>query len=183
MTVLRLALLALAGCALTSKAPPLDVHYYTPDITPIAQAYAIPSETKIRLGRVSAGSHLRARIAYRVSPTEIEFYETRRWTESPDAYARRALVQVLADRGVLVTGGKALELDVEVVTFEEVRSPRSLARVGLRYTLIDNRVVIREGTVETERAAGATFDSFVVAIGKALEDASVQIASESLAAK
>jgi len=182
MTLGRLAVLALAGCALTSKSPPLDVHYYTPDISPISQAYAMPSQTKIRLGRVSAGSHLRARIAYRTSPTEIEFYETRRWTESPDAYARRALEQVLADRGVLVTGGKALELEVEVVTFEEVREPRPLARVGLRYKLIEDRVVVREGTVETERPAGATFDSFVVAIGKALEDASVQIASESLSA-
>ncbi|HEX5063556.1 MAG TPA: ABC-type transport auxiliary lipoprotein family protein [Kofleriaceae bacterium] len=178
----RLALLALAGCALTSKSPPLDVHYYTPDVSPTTQAYALPSDTKIRLGRVSAASHLRARIAYRVSPTQIEFYETRRWAESPEAYARRALEQVLAERGVLVTGGKALQLDVEVVTFEEVRDPRPLARVGLRYTLIDNRVVIREGTVETEHTAGPSFDSFVVAIGQALDDASLQIASESLTA-
>lgn len=175
------AFLVLASCALTSKAPPLDIHYYAPEVTPV-ESGAAPSETKIRLGHVSASSHLRARIAYRSSPTEIEFYETKRWTEPPDAYVRRALEQVLADRGVLVTGGKALELEVEVVTFEEVRDPRPLARVGLRYKVIDNRAVVREGTIETERPAGSNFDSVVVAIGKAIDDASVQIASEALGA-
>lgn len=170
---------ALAGCALTKKAPPLDVRYYALQSAPAEQS-SPPSETKIRLGRVTAGSHLRSRIAFRASPVEIEFYETRRWTEPPEEYVRRALERALVEQGVLVTGGTALQLQVEVIAFEEVRGPPTGGRVMLRYVLIDNRTVVREGVIESVRPAGDDFSALVVAIGRALDDASESLVSEAV---
>ncbi len=172
-------LVMLAGCggALTKKAPPLDIRYYGIQSAPMEQS-AEPSKTKIRLGRISAGAHLRSRIAYRASPVEIEFYETRRWTEPPEDFARRALERALVEQGVLVTGGTALQLEVELIAFEEVRGPKLGGRVVLRYMLIDNRTVIREGVIEAVRPANGDFNTLVVAIGKALDDASESVVSE-----
>ena len=170
---------ALAGCSLFTKAPPLDIRYYEPAVA-TAGASAETSTTKIRLGHVSSGSHLRSRIAYRTSPSGIELYEGRRWTEAPGDYVRRALEQELVRRGALVTGGKALELEVEVIAFEEVRSPKLGGRVALRYLLVDDRDVVREGLVEVERPAGPDFESVVVAIGKALDEASRRVVAEAL---
>jgi len=175
---LRIVLLGLAGCALTSKSPPLDIHYYAPQTSEVVPK-SEPKEIKIRLGRVFSGSHLRTRIAYRASPIEIEFYETRRWTEPPEAFVRRALERALIGRGVLVTGGKALKLDVEVLGFEEVRSPQ-VARVSLRYMLIDDRVVVASGVVEVERPATQGFASFVTALGAAIDEACARLVEEVL---
>src|SRR5690349_17384433 len=122
----RLLPTVLGACALTSKAPPLEVHYYTPKLS-LAEPAGPLSRTKVRIGRVSASSQLRSRIAYRTSPTEFALYEERRWAESPDTYVRRALQQKLAARGALVTGGQSLVLDVEIVAFEERRTPRPSA--------------------------------------------------------
>jgi cholesterol transport system auxiliary component len=179
---MRLAIVAIAGCALTSKSPPLDVRYYTPtDVdTTVVERSAPASSVKIRLDRVSASSHLRSRIAYRASPTELELYETRRWTEPPEAFVRRSLEHELVERGVLVTGGKALELDVEVVAFEERGAPPT-AHVRLRYMLIDDRVVIADGIVAVEQPAEGDFASFVAAIGKALDKASAKLVAEVVA--
>ena len=170
---------ALAGCTLFSKAPPLDIRYYEPKLV-TSGASGEESTTKIRLGQVSSGSHLRSRIAYRLSPTGIELYETRRWAEPPSDYVRRALEQELVRRGALVTGGKALELEVEVIAFEEVRAPKLAGRVALRYLLIADRDVVREGLIEVERPAGADFESVVVAIGQALDEASRRVVAEAL---
>lgn len=175
---LRIVVLGLASCALTRKSPPLDIHYYAPQSSEVAPA-SEPTEIKIRLGRVFAGSHLRSRIAYRASPIEIEFYETKRWTEPPEAFVQRALERMLIARGVLVTGGKALKLDVEVLGFEEVRSPQ-VARVSLRYMLIDDRQVVSSGVVEVERPATQGFDSFVTALGAAIDDACERLAEKVL---
>lgn len=173
-------LVALAGCALTKKAPPLDVRYYALQSTPIEQTAEPTEGARIRLGRVFAGSHLRTRIAYRSSPVEIEFYETRRWTEPPEDYVRRAIERALVERGVLVTGGVALQLQIEVLAFEEVLGPPVSGRVSLRYMLIDNRKVVREGVIEAVRPAGNDYDfsALIVAIGRAMDEASASVVSE-----
>jgi cholesterol transport system auxiliary component len=176
---LSLLSLALAGCALLgSKAPPFEVNYYTPPITEPGERGSPPGGIRIRLGRVFAASHLRARIAYRTSPVSVELYETRRWTESPDAYVRRELESALFERGALVTGGNALELDVEVLAFEEVRGPPAAGRVRLRYVLVDRRTVVASGVVDVAREASGDFGAIVVAIGSALGEASDRIVSE-----
>lgn len=176
---LAAAVSLLAGCALFSKSEPLDIRYYAPPAVP-SESRDDGSATKVRLGDVSSGSHLRSRIAYRASPTEIELYEERRWTEPPHEYARRALEQELVARGVLVTGGKALELEVEVVGFEIVEVPVPAGRVALRYLLIDDRTVVREDVVEVVRPGRADFDSLVTAIGGALEEASERVVAEAM---
>jgi uncharacterized lipoprotein YmbA len=175
--------LGLTACALTSKSRPLEVEYFAPTApigegTVRADASTEPEAPKVRLRRVFSGSHLRTRIAYRTSPVRLEFYEAKRWTEPPEEYARRALEQSLFERGLLVTGGAAPELEVEVIAFEEIQAPRHSGRVRLRYRLIDRREVVDERTIDVVRPAGATFDSLVLAIGAALDDASARLATD-----
>lgn len=172
--------LCLAACALTSKAPPLDVEYFAPQ-SPAEEAPMNESTKKLRLGHVEAGTHLRSRIAYRESPIELGFYEQRRWTESPEEYARRALERELAQTGALVTSGRAPELEVEVLAFEEIRAPRPAGRVSLHYRVIEDRRVVRDNVVDVTRPATGGFGSIVVAIGAALDEASTRVVSEALA--
>jgi ABC-type uncharacterized transport system auxiliary subunit len=167
---------AVAGCALTSKSPPLEVRYYTLEAAPV-ERHANESRVKIRLGRVSASSHLRSRVVYRASPIEIELYETKRWAEPPETLVRRAVENQLAARRALVTGGKAMELEVEVVAFEERGAPRT-AHVRLRYVMIDQRDVVVDDIVDVERPTTGDFASFVDALGKALDDASAKLVDE-----
>ncbi len=170
----------LGACALTSKAPPLDVEYFAPQ-SPEGEAPIGESIKKLRLGDVQAGSHLRSRIAYRESPIQLGFYEERRWTESPEEYTRRTLERELAQTGALVTSGRAPDLEVEVLAFEEVRAPRLAGRVSLHYRVIDDRKVVRDGIIDVTRPANGGFGSVVVAIGGALEEASSRVVSEALA--
>ena len=173
---LPILLAAVTGCALTSKSPPLDVRYYTLETAPVARSADV-SRVKIRLGKVSASSHLRSRIAYRASSIEIELYETKRWAEPPQTLVRRALERQLAARSALVTGGKAMELEVEVVAFEERGAPPT-AHVRLRYVMIDDRRVVVDGIIDVERPSSGDFASFVDALGNALDEASAKLVDE-----
>lgn len=173
-------LILLGACALTSKSKPLDIEYFAPPIanrsdpTPSSDA---ARGVKIRLRRVESGSHLRSRIAYRTSEVQLNFYDARRWTEPPDVYVRRALEQALYERGVLVTGGVAVDLEVEVVAFEQLEAERA-GRVALRYRLVDRREVIAEDEVDVSRPASGDFTSLVAAIGDALDAACEQLVSD-----
>ncbi|HEY3593834.1 MAG TPA: ABC-type transport auxiliary lipoprotein family protein, partial [Polyangiaceae bacterium] len=93
--VLPIVALLLGGCALTSKSDPLMPRYFDPDLSSLPTAAADtdgnPNAPSLRLGRVTAGEHLRERIVYRQANRELGFYEERRWTENPDVYLRRAL--------------------------------------------------------------------------------------------
>src|SRR4029077_4048150 len=118
------------GCALLSKAAPLQPRYFSLEDGPLAsnRGAALRSPTsgamQLRLGRVSAGPHLRERIVYRDSDHELGYYEDRRWTERPETYLRRALARALfEERGLLrVVSGGAPTLEVELVAFEEIRA-------------------------------------------------------------
>ncbi|HEX3759373.1 MAG TPA: ABC-type transport auxiliary lipoprotein family protein, partial [Kofleriaceae bacterium] len=148
-----LAVLGLAGCALSSKAKPLELHYFSAE-PPVAAAAAqrAPAATapRLRLGVVTAADYLRFRIVHRDSAQSVNPYETLRWTEAPREYVRRALGRALFDTGAVaqVIGGAAPVLDVEVTAFEEVVRPGGhTGRVELRYELRDDRVVVARGVV------------------------------------
>lgn len=178
---MRFLLVFLTACALTSKAPPLETRYFSPE-EPAGRAdpVAWPGEPpRVRLGRFTPSSHLRKRIVHRTSPVEVGLYETRWWTEDPDHYVRRALERALfVERGVdQAVAGQAITLDVDVVAFEEVLAPRHTGRVQLRYRLRDAQTVVDAGVVTVERpVAGAGFDAVVAAIGAALDGAVGQVA-------
>ena len=173
-----------AACALTSRSEPRELRYFTPELAP-ASSVAGPPCARIRLGRVIAGASLRLAIQRRISPVELDAYETLRWTDSPDTYARRALVGALFARPLeqAVTGA-AYVLDVEVVAFEEVVGKASRAgRVALRYELRGAQQVVARGEAAVERPAGAAaIDAVVAAIGDALTAASEQLADQVVAA-
>ena len=179
---MRIALLLLAACALTSKSAPREVRYFSPERADQQLAPApAGAHARLRLGRVVAGAHLRLAIVHRESAVELAPYETLRWTEPPDAYVRRALVRALYDaRGLeQAVGGDAPTLDVELVAFEEVaRGTQRAGRVELRYQLRDDSRVLARGTIAIERpAAGPTMELVVPAIGAAMTAASEELAA------
>ena len=176
-------LVVLAGCALTSRSEPLEVRYFSPE--PARAARAAQPDTpagelaRVRIGRIEPSSHLRAEIVHRESPYELSRYESRRWTESPDAYVERSLERALFEARPLeeAVSGRALTLEVDVVAFEEIREPRHAGRVELRYRLTDERDVIDSGVVTAERPVReAEFEGVVAAIGAALEEATGRVA-------
>lgn len=154
------ALLALAlctqGCALLSKGEPLSPRYFSPELGPsAAPEHGAPGSTlELRLGRMGAAAYLEERIAYRLSETELGYYEDRRWTEPPEEFLRRALGRALfEERGLSrVVSGLAPTLEVELVGFEELRYGASRARVTLRVSLADARRVLLERAITVERA-------------------------------
>lgn len=176
----RWLLAILAGCALTSKAKPLDVHYFAPVPTHTAQPASRAEGGRIRLGRVTASSYLRYRIAQRWTPVEVSLSDSLRWTEQPEDYARRALARALfTSRGVeQAVTGDALTLTVEVTQFEDVvRGGRHFGCVQLHYQLDDDRDVLASDVVTVERpAASGDMAQVVPAIADALEAATSQVA-------
>jgi cholesterol transport system auxiliary component len=146
----------LAGCALTSKSDPWTTRYFSPEAATGGESPAAPTDAgrvRLRLGRISAGKHLRERIAFRSSEHEIGYYDDRRWTEQPDEYLRRALAAALFERrgiGRVVSGGSPT-LDVELVAFEEIRGQRPRARLRAVVMLHDQRSGHLERTIGVER--------------------------------
>jgi ABC-type uncharacterized transport system auxiliary subunit len=180
---IAVAALALAGCALSSKAKPLEFHYFSAESPAAAAPAAHPAARdalRLRLGPVAAADYLRYRIVHRDSAWSVDPYETLRWAEPPREYVRRALIRALFDSGALaqVVGGAAPTLDVEVTAFEEVVRPGGRAgRVQLTYRLHDDQVVIARGTVTAERPArGSGMAAVVAAIGAAMDEVSAELA-------
>ncbi len=185
-----LACILLTSCALTSKAPPLNMRYFTPEpltapgarsLTSLTEHASDPQDVaRIRLGRVSPSAHLRYSIVHRGTGFELQPYEELRWTERPDAYVQRALAHALFDSRALVQAvdRRAPTLDVEVVAFEEVRrGSQRLGRVELRYQLSDDATVLASGAVTVERPArGGRIEDVVAAISEAMTAATAQVA-------
>jgi len=179
----RLAIVVvIAGCALATKSPPIELHYYTLAPPASANLERPPSRARLRLGRVFAAGHLGSAIVHRDSDVELAPYETLRWAESPEVYARRALVHAVFEARPIdqATVGGARTLDVEVVSFEEVaRAAGHAGRVELRYELRDDRDVIARGTACAERAASSDrIEAIVAAIDRALDAASADLADQ-----
>ena len=180
------AALLTAGCALTSKSEPISPRYFSPerpaDATQ-ASKKSLATPLELRLGRVSGSSHLDERLVYRDSAYQLGYYEERRWTEEPAEYLRRCLARALfEERGLRhVVGGVGPSLEVELTGFEEVRSPRRVARVQMTARLQDARIVRWEETLTvdqpiTDDGSGDPATMMVAAIGVALASAVDHIA-------
>jgi cholesterol transport system auxiliary component len=186
--LLLLSALAVSGCALTSKSEPLDVRYYTPEkvktqLTSATDRAPQGEAMTLELGRVTSGSHLREKMAYRDASWEVGYYEDRRWTERPEAFVRRELGRTLfEERGFRrsVSDAAAPVLEVELIAFEEIRAkPAHVARVQLRMILHDGRDVLHEETITVDKPLPgneSTTDAFVAATAEALDAACAQVA-------
>jgi len=173
-------LVMVASCALTAKSEPRELRYFSP---PIAEADAVAGVPcgRVRLGRIVANDQLRLPIERRVSAVELVPYDSLRWTERPDVFARRAITRAVYARPVeQAVGGQGLVLDVELTGFEEVARG---GRVALHYAVRDEIRVVATGTIEVERPARATtIEATVIAIGEALTAASDELAGRVVAA-
>lgn len=165
----------LFGCALTSKADALVPRFYEPELpertTPVAASAGARGE--VRIGRISAASHLRDRRVIKKGDSELEFDDGKRWTERPDAYLRRALAQALyEEEGIKhAVSGVAPVLDCELLHFEEIHEsgrPQKV-RIGLVYALHDDRtVLVGETFTVSVPIEGLGEDATVHAFEKAL---------------
>jgi cholesterol transport system auxiliary component len=185
------AWLTLGGCALTSKADAIYPRFFSPESatapTPPPTGSAPP--LALRMGLVQAASHVEERFAYRVEPSELSYYEDRRWTEPPERYLRRALERELfQQRGIRRTvSGPGSTLDVELTAFEELRSAPPRVRLTLDFSLHDDRQSQLERRVVVERplpartsdsSAGDVTAALALALTAAVLDISDQVTRE-----
>jgi cholesterol transport system auxiliary component len=152
-------LLGATGCAFMSKGEALSPRYFSPALEPAhaPSEPAAPSEAatappELRVGRIEPAAHLEERIAYRVSESELGYYDDRLWTEPPEQFVRRALESELFETHAFrrVVAGVAPTLDVEVLSFEELRQGSPRARLSLLITLRDERHALLERTISVE---------------------------------
>ncbi len=177
--VLTCTLVLSSNCALFSKGEVSFPRYFTPDLPKGATKVGSKrSGVELRLGRVSAGSYIGEKIVYRESDYEVGFYDFRLWTEKPEVYLRRALTRVLfEEEGLMsIVSGAAPTLDVELVSFEEVRAPQHVALVRIAFSVHDDRSVSLQQTMAIERAIptpekGREADAVAEALGDALRQA------------
>ncbi len=204
LTVRALSLAAFlhsSGCALLSKAEPMSPRYFSPalELRPSSSPSAAAG-LDLRLGQIESATHLEERIAYRVSDTELGYYEDRRWTEPPEQFVRRALESELFEtRGVnRVVSGACPTLDIELSSFEELRERPPRVRLALSFSLRDDRRALLERTLVVEKpiAAGTsakadtksdddepdTAGALAVAMSSALGQAVAEVADQVIAA-
>ena len=185
------AALLCGGCALTSKSEPIAPRYFSPERPPdAARGGAKPAQTpyELRLGRVFGSSHLDERLVFRDSEYQLGYYEERRWTEEPAEYLRRCLARVLfEDRGLRhLVGGLGPSLEVELTGFEEIRSPKRLARVQMTVRLQDARTVRWEETMTVDQPitdvsgdpAGTMVAAISIALGAAVDRVADRVVSD-----
>ena len=182
--------LSLSSCALFSKGEVNFPRYFSPDLPKATSKVGSKrSGVELRLGRVSAGSYIGEKIVFRESDYEVGFYDFLMWTEKPEAYLRRALTRVLFEEEGLtsVLSGAGPTLDVELVSFEEVKTPVHLGLVRIAFTLHDDRVVHMQQTMAIERpivmvvAKDKQADAVAEALGEALRSAVYEVSGRVLA--
>jgi cholesterol transport system auxiliary component len=177
--VFALAVASTCGCALLSRGSAVDVRWFTPDQAhaPVGNAEMQPGR-ELRLGRVISGSAVGLRIAFGDGLYEVGYYDSRRWTERPEHYVRRALDRALFEGGGFrrALTGDAPSLDVDVLEFQEVKVPTThAARLTLHVVLSTDRVLLERTVTVSEPAAG-DFEAFVAAMAIALEASTAEIA-------
>jgi cholesterol transport system auxiliary component len=181
LAVAAFALAAVSGCALTQKAKPLEVAYYTPEVLRpgvTSRQEAAPCRT-LRLGSVASGTDLGIRIVVADGAYRVRYYDSRRWTERPENYLRRALSHALFEEGGFrrAMSGDAPTLDVELLTFEEVEMPAGhSARIVLRLIVSTNQVLVQDTIAVSQPVVGGRFDDVVAAMGRALDETSDEVA-------
>jgi cholesterol transport system auxiliary component len=172
----------LSGCAFFGKSEPLAPRYYDPE-GPAKEVATTPpalGKPSLRLGHVVGGSHLRERIAYRVSEREVGFYDERRWTERPEDYLRRALARGLFEERAITSlvTGVGPSLDVELLDFSELLAPRHAVRVRARAVLVDQRTVRFERTFNVEEPVAGGKDQDFTAVADAMARALTRTVDE-----
>jgi hypothetical protein len=181
-----------SGCALTSKADIVEIRYFSPEqVKPrltggdasTAPAAAAPNGAlDVRLGRVSSGSNLRERIAFRDAAYELGYYEDWRWTERPETFVRRELGRTLFEEHGMhrVFNGSSPTVDVEVIAFDDLRLKTGrAARVQLKAMVSDDSGVLWEDTLTVDRPVTADkpkIEDVVGAMAGALDAATEQLA-------
>lgn len=179
LAALALAL-ALPGCALTTKADPVDIRYFAPpepatEVAPRASGEAAEPPPALRLGRVRAADHLRSTIVFQKSDVELGAYLSDYWTERPTDYVERALrAELYQRRGIVESlSASATTLNVEVLAFQETRSGEARgARVTLAFSLRDGGKVADASQVTVDvPATKQGLEGVVTAIGEALHKA------------
>jgi cholesterol transport system auxiliary component len=177
----------LSGCALTSKADALYPRFFSPEAEEPQSGTEAPASPPLalRLGQVDAASYVEERFAYRLEPSELSYYEDRRWTEPPERYLRRALERELfQQRGIRRTvSGPGTTLDVELTAFEELRSEPARVRLALSFSLHDDRQSQLERRVVIERplppnARGASALEVTAALALALTAAVAEVSDQ-----
>jgi hypothetical protein len=187
-----------SGCALTSKADIVEIRYFSPeqvkprltggDASTAPAAPAPNGALDVRLGRVSSGSNLRERIAFRDAAYELGYYEDWRWTERPETFVRRELGRTLFEEHGMhrVFNGSSPTVDVEVIAFDDLRLKTGrAARVQLKAMLSDDSGVLWEDTLTVDRPVSADkpkIEDVVGAMAIALDAASEQLAAKVQAA-
>lgn len=175
-----------AGCALGSKAPIVEIHYFTPEAvdvpSPPPAAPLDPSAPPVRLGRVTSSASLRHRIVWRESAHELGSYDHQRWTDNPEVFLQRAVARALFAAGGArqVLAGGAPILDLDLVAFEEVRRGGSRSgRVRMLYVLRDDDAVLARGVLTAEEPAPApgTMREIAGAVGVALDRVAAELAA------
>lgn len=161
------------GCALTSRSEASAPRYFSPERRDESRSASAPASGRameLRLGRVTGASYLDDRLVYRSSAHELGYYQERRWTEAPERYLRRRAARVLfEERGVKrVIGGAAATLELELVAFEEIRTPRRTARVQVIARLHGQHTVRWEETLTVDQIILATHGDSAAAAVEAL---------------
>jgi hypothetical protein len=169
----------MTACALTSRAPPTDVRYFSPQIT--AQPLVTPCNAAIRIAKWSSSAHLRYRVTRRRSAVEVSLVDRERWTEYPETYVRRSFGRML---GVHQAYESATSVTVNVLAFDDVeRAGRRFGRVELEYEISNESKLVGRGVVVAERAALAPDMLAVVeALSQALDAASKDLLEQVFAA-
>jgi cholesterol transport system auxiliary component len=192
------AVLSASSCAFASKGEPLTPRYFSPvlaaepsppEARPAAAAAPAPAALELRLGNIEPAAHLEERIAYRISDSELAYYDDRRWTEPPEQFVRRALEHELFESQAFrrVISGAAPTLDVEVLSFEELRQGPPRARLSLRVTVRDDRRALLERTLSIDGPlepgpdadrGSALARAMAGALGRASRDVAERVAAE-----
>jgi cholesterol transport system auxiliary component len=172
--------IALVGCALTQRSAPLEVSHYTPEhARPPRLTSGHPGAgPSLRLGRVSSDTSLGERIVFRDGTYQVRYYEGRRWTERPEVYVRRAVTRALFDDGGFrrALSGDGPTLEVEVLSFEEVKTPaQHAAQIALRIVLSTDRVLLEDLVAVSEPVARDDFNDVVAALARALDRVSDEV--------
>jgi len=160
-----------AGCALTSKGQAVEVRWYTLEVPRAEAANHLPAGPALRLDNVQSSPALGERIAWGDGRYQIGFYEERRWMERPARFVTSALQRALfRARGLRpTTEAAAPRVDVELVSFQEIRSDRvHAARVALHLQLLAECAHVDATVVRDEPVIGSRFDDFVSAISRAV---------------
>lgn len=189
-TCLLLALLPLAGCALLTKAEPLDPVYLSPEADE-AQADASPVASRatgllLRLRRVEGADNLGLDLVIRTHPHRYHRDEDRKWTQPPVDYLRQALAtELFQRRGITrAVGGDVPELEVTLLAFEDSRAPAPTARIRLTYRLLQGDRALLERTLAVSVPVPGELDDedrparLAAAMGEALRQVVDQLAGQ-----